>query len=150
MGAESADRRRKGALWKRTAHLYGACSKTAPRADGRWTSRPGSGHPNERKWKLATEILNEIQAFGGSSGTKAIYIRDFNIDDPEIKVYIVNTSAEPEILGCTFNAAKSPHCQWHGFGQAPVSFLKREIVRRAYKLCPPPIGKAYPPPSRNP
>ena len=96
---------------------------------------------NELKQKLASEILQEIQAFGGSSGTKAIYIRDFNVDDPEIEAYIINTTAEPEFLGCSLDAAKSPHCEWHGFGQAPVASLRRQIMSRPYRLYPPPMGK---------
>ena len=96
---------------------------------------------NELKRKLAAEILQEIQAFWGTSGTKAIYIRDFNVDDPEIEAYIINTTEEPAFLGCRFDAAKSPHCEWHGFGQAPVAALRRDIMSRRYRLYPPPMGR---------
>jgi hypothetical protein len=95
---------------------------------------------DDSKTKLASEILREIQGFGASEA-KSIYIRDFNADDPEIEAYITNPDGQAEFLGCSFDAAKSPHCEWHGFGQAPLESLKREIMVRPYRLYPSPIGK---------
>ena len=95
---------------------------------------------NESKTKLASEILREIQGFGASEA-KSIYIRDFNADDPEIEAYITNPDGQTEFLGCTLDAAKAPHCEWHGFGQSLVESLKREIMARPYRLYPPPMGE---------
>jgi hypothetical protein len=72
---------------------------------------------------------------------KAIYIRDFNLDDPEIEAHIVDDRDPPYFLGCWFDVARSPHCAWHMFGQSPPESLKRQIMERPYRLYPPLIGK---------
>src|SRR5437016_13969819 len=47
---------------------------------------------------VAGEIFQEVQGFGGPDA-KAIYIRDFNLNDPEIEIYVIHTNGEPEFLG---------------------------------------------------
>jgi len=102
-----------------------------------WLPSPDS----ELKKKVAGEILHEILAYRRVSGTKAVYVRDFNVEDPEVEVYVIDTTGESEVLGCSFEAAKSPHCAWHLFGQAPVASLRRQIMSRPYRLYPPALKR---------
>jgi hypothetical protein len=96
---------------------------------------------DEVKARRATEIFRELQDFGYSD-SKEIHIRDFNLNDPEIEAYIVERDGTREFQGCTFDAARFPHCcEWHGFGQSPVDLLRREIMARPYRLYPAPVGR---------
>jgi len=103
---------------------------------GPWKPSPD----DEKKRQLAGEIANEIRAFGYEN-VKAMYVRDFNLTDPEIQVYTVDDRGKPDLLGCHFDASAEPHCGWHRFGQAPLTELKRQIMERPYRLYPPPMGR---------
>jgi hypothetical protein len=93
------------------------------------------------KKKLAADILQELRNFGYTD-LKAVYIRDFNVADPDIWAYVISWSGESYFQGCSFDAKQSPHCYgWHLFGQTPLDSLKKQIMARPYRLYPPPIGK---------
>lgn len=97
--------------------------------------------PNDaRKKKVAAEVLGEIERFAYPD-PKVVYVRDFNLEDPEISAYIVPRKGEPDVLGCHFDVSRAPHCGWHRFGQSPLSELRRTIMRRPYRLYPPPMGR---------
>jgi|SRR5579883_664959 hypothetical protein len=96
---------------------------------------------NRQKRELAGDLLKEIRGFGYADA-KAIYIRDFNVNDPDIWAYIITHSGNSEFQACSFNSRRTPHCQgWHGFGQTPVDWLKQKIMEEPYRLYPPPAGK---------
>ena len=88
----------------------------------------------------AVKEPEELLGFGYTD-PKEIYARDFNLDDPEIDFYIVDSDEMPEFQGCDFSLVESPHCGWHLYGQAPLDALKREIMSHPYRLYPPPLGK---------
>jgi hypothetical protein len=96
---------------------------------------------DQEKMKVATELSQEIRSFVDSDA-KAIYIRDFNIHDPDIWAYTITDKDRDDFQGCFFDARRSPHCYgWHLFGQTPLDSLKKQIMTRPYRLYPPPIGK---------
>jgi hypothetical protein len=104
--------------------------------------RPWKPSPDGRgKRILAAQILRELQEFGYSD-VKAVFTRDFNIEDPEIDFYIVGPRNEADFLGCSFDRNRSPYCQWHLYGQAPTQALKRRVMAMPYRLSPPPVGPA--------
>lgn len=88
------------------------------------------------KKRLAAELVQELMSGAGYSDPKAIYVRDFNMDDPELLFYIVDAEGKDNLQGCHFDASQHPHCGWHLFGQAPVEKLKRDVMARPYKLFP--------------
>lgn len=94
---------------------------------------------DERKKKLAAEILQELRDFNYNDA-RAVYIRDFNLDDPDIWIYVITREGSPAFQGCSFDPMRSPHCGWHLFGQSPLDSLKQQIAERPYRLYPPPIG----------
>jgi hypothetical protein len=97
----------------------------------RWEPSPDSAE----KRRLAAELLAEFQGFGYGDA-KRIVIRDFNLEDPEITA-LISLQAGEEFQGCRFSREKSPHCEWHLFGQAPLSSLRRQVMSRPYRLFPP-------------
>ncbi len=50
----------------------------------------------------AQQILQELRDFGYDDA-KTIYIRDFNVNDPEIRAYVVTRSGQSDFQGCSFN-----------------------------------------------
>lgn len=95
-------------------------------------------HPSPngtQKRKLAMELLQEVEQFGYSS-PEQVYMRDFNIDDPELEFYIVDPAREQAVQGCTFDSQVIPHCKWHSFGQASIGLIKKQIMARSYRLFP--------------
>jgi len=97
----------------------------------RWRPSPNDA----TKRKLASEVLQELEKFGYGHA-RTIYVRDFNINDPQLQFFIVDQNGQQVVQGCDFNAQVTPHCEWHLFGQAPVEQLKNEIMERAYRLFP--------------
>jgi hypothetical protein len=92
------------------------------------------------KRKIATDLLKELQGFGYADA-KAIYIRDFNVNDSDIWAYIVTRNNGSDFQGCSFDAKRTPHCEgWHRFGQTPLDWLKQKIMDEPYLLYPT-IGK---------
>lgn len=94
--------------------------------------RPSPDTPLKRK--LAAELLNEIMP--PDSDFKAVYVRDFNLNDPDLLFYYIDSEGRDSFQGCYFNASRQPHCGWHMFGQAPVESLKRSVIERPYELFP--------------
>lgn len=101
------------------------------------------------KRKVAAEILGEVRKSLAVSRPKTIWLRDFNLDDPEIWMYIT-TSRYSTPQGCSFDRARIPHCNWHMFGQTPEDWLRRQIMTRAYRLFPLPFGPAGAPAQQRP
>jgi len=97
-----------------------------------WQSSPDS----PLKQRLAADILRETMEFGGFSNPQAVYVRDFNTDDPDILVYAITQRGGDRFLGCSFDATASPHCSWHRFGQTPLPALREQIMERAFQLYP--------------
>jgi hypothetical protein len=94
---------------------------------------PSADSPLKRK--LASEVLQELMRFGWEH-PKEVYVRDFNIHDPDLDFYIIDAEGKENIQGCWFDASRLPHCQWHMYGQSPFESLKREIMDRPYRLVP--------------
>ena len=92
-----------------------------------------------KKREVAAEVLKELHAFGYTE-LASVYVRDFNLDDPEIQAYIVKRNGDPHLLGCHFNVGVKPYCTWHRFGQASPEELKRQIMARPYRLYPAPVS----------
>ncbi|MGA2712490.1 MAG: hypothetical protein ABSG41_05230 [Bryobacteraceae bacterium] len=95
--------------------------------------RPSPDSPLKRK--LAADLLDEIMP--PDSDFRAVYVRDFNVEDPDVMFYYVDAEGRDSFQGCRFDASRQPHCGWHMFGQAPVESLKRSVMARPYKLFPP-------------
>ena len=96
---------------------------------------------DEEKIKVANELSREIRSFVDSDA-KAIYIRDFNIHDPDIWAYTITAKNRDDFQGCFFDVRRSLHCYgWHLFGQTPLDRLKKQIMARPYRLYPPPLGR---------
>jgi len=101
--------------------------------------QPSPNTPEKRR--IAAEIGKEVRKFGYYDAT-VIYVRDFNLDDPDITAYIKDRKGHIQIQGCWFNRARPPYCSgWHLFGQAPVSSLRRSVMTRPYRVYPPPAGE---------
>jgi hypothetical protein len=99
----------------------------------KWEPSPDS--PEKRR--LALELLTELQQFGYKDA-RAIVIRDFNVNDPDVTAYVMGKDGKEDFQGCSFNAASSPHCwAWHMFGQSPVAGLRQKVMSRPYHLYPP-------------
>ena len=96
--------------------------------------RPSPDSPLKRR--LASEVLQELMEYGYTN-PREVYVRDFNVGDPELDVYIVDQDGKGNLQGCTFDADFHPHCAWHFYGQSPVEELKWEIMARPYRLFPP-------------
>ncbi len=101
----------------------------------RWSPSPN----DERKKLLAAELLKELEDFGYSR-PRFVYVRDFNLDDPEIDFYVVTASGMRVSQGCDFVQRALPHCGWHLYGQSPLAALRKMVVTRPYRLYPPPMG----------
>ncbi len=102
-----------------------------------WRPSPESAD----KSRIAAELLKEFQDFPYSDA-KSIYIRNFNLEDPDITAMIRTSTGQTEFQGCRFDRTRTPHCSWHLFGQAPLAALRRVVLERRYRLFPPPIGPA--------
>jgi len=96
-----------------------------------WHTSPDSA----LKRKLASEVLQELIQFGYRS-PREVYVRDFNVADPELDFYIVDREGNGNIQGCHFDAEISPHCGWHLYGMSPTEAVKRDIMVQPYKLLP--------------
>lgn len=101
-----------------------------------WAPSPN----NEQKQRLAAELLKELHA-EQAPRPKVVYARDFNLSDPEIDFYVVDADGTEEFRGCTFDLTRLPRCWWHGYGQTPVDWLRRNVLARPYRLYPPPMGR---------
>jgi len=87
---------------------------------------------DEQKRRIASELRREIEAKW--HGVQEIVIRNFNLNDPQIVMYLKMTDGN-YYQGCGFHARRAPHCEgWHLFGQVPVSELRTWIFARPYKL----------------
>ena len=89
--------------------------------------------PNdERKRQVANELRREIEAKW--QGAQEIVIRDFNLQDPQITIYVKMPDGD-YFQGCSFHGTREPHCEgWHLFGQAPLSSIRKGIFDRPYRL----------------
>jgi len=87
---------------------------------------------DEQKRRVASELRLEIEAKW--HGAQEIVIRDFDLKDPQIVMYLKMTDGD-YYQGCGFHAGRERHCEgWHSFGQAPVSKLRRWIFARPSRL----------------
>lgn len=92
--------------------------------------------PNDaQKKKLGSEVLEEFVKFGYHQA-KEIYVRDFNINDPELDFYAISANGEQSVHGCDFSSEYTPHCEWHKFGQVPIEQIRKGIMARPYRLFP--------------
>lgn len=91
--------------------------------------------PNDQaKKRIADELRKEIEAHFQGSQVQAIVIRDFNLMDNQITMYLKMPDGD-YLQGCGFYANRKPHCEdWHLFGQAPVSSIRKWIFARPYRL----------------
>jgi hypothetical protein len=97
------------------------------RAIPAWRPSPNS----QKKKQMADELRREIEAKWGVASE--IVIRDFNLKDNQITIFL----KMPDSVyyhGCGFYATREPHCQWHLFGQAPLSSIRKWIFERPYRL----------------
>ncbi len=91
--------------------------------------------PNdENKRRIAGELLKEIEHNWADWPIHEIVIRDFNVKDEEITIYMRRADG-PLYQTCAFNAMSRPHCQgWGGFGMSPLSGIRQYIFARPYRL----------------
>jgi hypothetical protein len=82
------------------------------------------------KRKLATEVLDELRQRGYDP--LSVTARDFNVDDPELLLYITEADGQKAMQGCRLNAFGIPHCEWHLFGQAPERKLEESVMQMPY------------------
>jgi len=106
---------------------------------GNWRPTPAS----ERKRALASEVLQELFQFGYVN-PKVVFVRDFNVSDPELNFYVVDAEGKDNLQGCSFTSNRRPHCVWHLYGQSPLAGLRQEIMARPYKLYPPEPTASHP------
>jgi len=86
------------------------------------------------KSRIANELRKEIEAHFQGSQVQAIVIRDFNLMDNQITMYLKMPDGD-YFQGCGFYANREPHCEgWHLFGQAPPSSIRKWIFARPYRL----------------
>ena len=97
---------------------------------------------NQLKRKTAAEVAAEVREFL-VEGVRSIIVRDFNLDDPDINIYIVDLRGKDQVLGCYFDGRRSPHCSWHMFGQSPVESIIADILKMPYRLYPAPQPPGY-------
>jgi hypothetical protein len=98
------------------------------RAIPAWRPSPNS----QKKKQTADELRREIEAKWGVASE--IVIRDFNLKDNEITVYMRMPDGD-FYQGCGFNAMRQPHSgAWHSFGQSPLSSIRKWILERPYRL----------------
>jgi hypothetical protein len=87
---------------------------------------------DQKKQQLASELRLEIEARW--RGVKEIVIRDFNLEDNQITMYLKMPDGD-FYTGCGLHAARTPHCEaWHLFGQASLTNLRKWIFARPYRL----------------
>jgi hypothetical protein len=127
----------------------------------KWTASTDNG----TKKRIASEILNELvedpkpddnSSTPVSSNTRAlrvvvqprergklrrVYLRDFNLNDPEVHVYFED-SKEKWVMRFRFDANTKPHTSGGGsYGTVTVESVRDWIMEQPYRLYPPPIGK---------
>ena len=126
----------------------------------KWTPSPD----DEKKREVAAEILKELleDPQPDSSSTPAsgdtrsarvvieprergelrrVYIRDFNLNDPEVHVYFED-SKETWVIRFDFDSTTKPHMTGGGgYGTVTVESVRDWIMEQPYRLYPPPIGK---------
>ncbi|HEY6328257.1 MAG TPA: hypothetical protein VI756_02895 [Blastocatellia bacterium] len=73
----------------------------------------------------------------GVVNPREVYVRDFNVSDPELAFYIVDREGKGNLQGCTFDADLDQHCAWHLFGMSPREKLRHDIMVHRYKPFPP-------------
>lgn len=84
------------------------------------------------KRRLADHLRSEIEAKW--AGVQEIVIKDFNLNDPQISIYLKMPDGE-YFQGCALHALREPHCDgWHLFGQAPVESIRKSIFEKPYRL----------------
>jgi len=124
-----------------------------------WTPSPD----NAKKRQIASEVLQELltdsQTDSGSTTSgdaqakrvvieprvrgqlRSVYIRDFNLNDPEVHVYFED-SKEKWVRRFAFDSTKKPHIAYSGaYGTVTVESIRDWIMEQPYRLYPPPIGK---------
>jgi len=106
-----------------------SCTTTIDmRAIPAWQPSPNGA----QKRKVADALRREIEAQW--PGAQEIVIRDFNLQDPQITLYVKMPDGD-HFQGCSFHAAREPSCEgWHLFGQAPISSIRKRIFDRPYRL----------------
>lgn len=87
---------------------------------------------DKTKRRVADELRIEIETKW--QGAEQIVIRDFNLNDRQITMYLKMPDRD-YFQGCGFHAARQPHCEsWHLFGQAPLSGIRKWIFEKPYRL----------------
>jgi hypothetical protein len=111
------------------SNILRSCATTIDmRSIPAWQPSP-DGPPKRR---VADELRREIEAQWPRA--QEIVIRDFNIQDPQITLYVKMPDGD-YFQGCGFRATRVPLCEgWHLFGQAPVSSIRKRIFDRPYRL----------------
>lgn len=103
------------------------CTSTIDiRAIPAWKPSPDS--PEKRQ--VAAELRSEIESKWW--GVEQIVIRDFNLRDPEVTMYLKMPDGV-YFRGCALQS--HPHCDTeHGFGQASLSGLRKWVFDKSYRL----------------
>jgi hypothetical protein len=87
---------------------------------------------DQTKRQVAAELRIEIETKW--QGVQQIVVRDFNLKDRQITMYLKMLDGD-YFQGCGFYAARQPHCEgWHLFGQAPLSSIREWIFEKPYRL----------------
>lgn len=93
-----------------------------------WSPSPDS----LEKRKVSAELLEEIKAKW--PGVRQVVVRDFNVKDPQITMYLKMPDAE-YFQGCAFHATDQQHCTgWHLFGMVPNSTIKQWVFEKPLRL----------------
>ena len=100
-----------------------ACSLRIPHgAIPEWHPSPDS--PEKRR--ITARVLREIESKWGPSSR--VVVRDFNLNDSSISIYLEDRSGNPYVTHCAFRVRQEPMCEgWQGFGQASMDIAKDEI-----------------------
>lgn len=57
------------------------------------------------KRKVAAELLKEINP---DDDFRAVYVRDFNVEDPDVMFYYIDAEGTDSVQGCYFDASRQP------------------------------------------
>lgn len=110
-------------------YVVGTCTLTLDmRNIAAWKPSPN----DQVKQQIEDELRNEIEAKW--PGVREIVIRDFNLKDNQITMYLKMPDGD-YYQGCGFHAASEAHCEgWHLFGNAPNASIRKWIFERPYRL----------------
>ena len=99
--------------------------------------KPDSGAPAPVDGRALRAIIEPRE----HGELRAVYIRDFNLNDPEVHVYFED-SKEKWVIRYGFDSTTKPHMTvGGGYGTVTLESVRDWIMEQPYRLYPPPIGK---------